>query len=389
MRRIEFDAILSSMLRSHEGISDLVFTVGRPFQVESNGVLKPVYIEPAVESLTAFQTEQMALCLIGNNRRMLRDHFRYGACDCSYALSEDVRFRVNVFKQRGNIAIVMRKLQSDVPTIDSLNLPMILKDIARERNGLVLITGATGSGKTTTLAAVLEHINESLGVHVVTLEDPIEYIHPHRMATFSQREFGQDFDNYPNGLRSALRQAPKVILVGEMRDRETVEIALTAAETGHLVLSTLHTIDAGQTINRILGMFGQREEQHVRTRLSDTLRYVISQRLAPKTGGGRLLLMEIMGHNLRTREAIEQGETDDRTFYDIIEVNRQFGWQTFDQSILESFEADLISEETALLFATRRGTVTRALDIIKKTRSGMGDDDTYGLRLDTTSKTTK
>ncbi len=387
MRRAELDAILETMLRSHDGISDFIFTVGRPFQVESDGVLKPVFGDPAVESLSPFQTEQIALALIGGSRRLLKEYCMLGACDSSYSLNSDLRFRVNVFKQRGHFAVVMRKLQTDAPTIDRMGLPPILKDISRERNGLVLVTGATGSGKTTTLAAVLEHINESLAVHVVTLEDPVEYVHPHLLATFSQRELGHDFDTYANGLRAALRQAPKVILVGEMRDRETVEIALTAAETGHLVLSTLHTIDAGQTINRILGMFSQREEQHVRARLSDTLRYVVSQRLAPRVGGGRHLLMEILGNNLRTREVVEQGESDERNFYNIIEVNRQNGWCTFDQAVLEGYESDLITEETALLYSTRRGVVMRALDTIKKARGGMGGPGGTGLRLDLAAKT--
>ncbi len=276
----------------------------------------------------------------------------------------------------------MRKSQSEIPTLSSLGLPGIFNDIAREKNGLVLLTGATGSGKTTTLAAILNEINENQAVHVVTLEDPIEFVHKHKNATFSQRELGQDFDDYPSGLRAALRQAPKVILVGEMRDRATVEIALTAAETGHLVLSTLHTIDAGQSINRILGLFELAEETQLRLRLADTLRYVVSQRLAPKRTGGRLLLSEIMGPNLRTRETIALGEADARSFYEIIEANATFGWTTFDQSIVRAFEADIITEETALLYATKKGKIARSLDNIKKAR-GTSSEAACGLRLDT------
>src|SRR5208282_4829408 len=296
-------------------------------------------------------------------------------------LSDRFRFRVNIFKQRGNFAIVMRKPQAEVPSLNSLGLPAIFEDIAKEKNGIVLITGATGCGKTTTLAAVLNEINESQAVHVVTLEDPIEFVHRHKNSTFSQRELGSDFDDYPSGLRAALRQAPKVILVGEMRDRETVEIALTAAETGHLVLSTIHTIDAGQTINRITGLFEQSEEKQLRLRLADTLRFVISQRLAPKRGGGRLMLTEVMGSNLRVREAIAFGETDNRTFYDIIESNVTFGWHTFDQSIARGYEAELLTEETANLYATRKGKVTRALDNSKK-RRGVEQNQSGNLRLD-------
>ena len=246
----------------------------------------------------------------------------------------------------------------------------------------MLVTGATGSGKTTTLAAVLNEINRTQGFHVVTLEDPVEFVHQHNQSTFNQRELGTDFDTYPNGLRAALRQAPKVILVGEMRDRETVEIAMTAAETGHLVLSTLHTIDAGQSINRILGLFDQAEEKLVRQRLADTLRYVVSQRLAPRTTGGRELVMEVMGSNLRTREAIALGEEEGRNFYEIIEASETFGWFTFDQSIIRAYEAGQLDEETALLFASKKGKVIRQIDLIKKSR-GEEKNKVSGLRLDT------
>jgi twitching motility protein PilT len=381
MRLPELDRILSAMLKSYDGISDLNFSVGHPLQVEAFGELKPVSTDPPIESLTPYQTEQIALALMQGNPRLIHDCFTAGSCDSSYSLSEEARFRVNIFRQRGNFAIVLRRLEGNVPTLETLHLPPILKEVAKEKTGLVLVTGATGSGKTTTLAALLNEINETQPVHIVTLEDPIEFVHPTRKATFNQRELGQDFDNYPNGLRSALRQAPKVILVGEMRDRATVEVALTAAETGHLVLSTLHTVDAGQSINRILGLFSIGEEQQLRLRLSDMLRYVISQRLAPKVGGGRHLLTEIMGNNLRTKEAIAIGEGEHRSFYEIIEDSSQFGWMTFDQSILAAFENDLITEETAHLFATRKGRITRKIDLIHKVRGADSDLDS-GLRLD-------
>ena len=232
-----------------------------------------------------------------------------------------------------------------------------------------------------TLAALLNEINAKQAVHIVTLEDPIEFVHPTLKATFNQRELGHDFNNYPNGLRAALRQAPKVILVGEMRDRPTVEIALMAAETGHLVLSTLHTVDAGQAINRILGLFSLGEEKQLRIRLADTLRYIVSQRLAPKVGGGRQLLTEILGHNLSTRETIAIGEGEHRSFYEIIEASSPFGWMTFDQSILNAYDNELISEESARLFASRKGKVTRGIDIIQK-RRGVDNDLDSGLRLD-------
>ena len=381
MRQQELNTILSVMLDAHPGISDLVFSVGRPLQVETYGELKEVHAPPAVKCLTPFQTEQLALTMIGHARHLLRDLVVRGACDCSYALGDRARFRVNIFKQRGNFAIIMRKAQDVMPSLTSLGLSPIFRDMAREKNGLILVTGATGSGKTTTLTAILNEINETQPVHVVTLEDPIEFLHEHKRATFNQRELGADFDTFPNGLRSAMRQAPKVILVGEMRDRATVEIAMTAAETGHLVLSTIHTINAGQSINRILGMFDLAEETQLRLRLSETLRYVVSQRLAPKAKGGRLLINEVMGTNLRVREAIALGEADGRSFYDIIEANATFGWTTFDQSLYRAYQAGLVTEDTADLYATNKAKMTRFIDGVKKQR-GLADDKPTGLKLD-------
>ena len=384
MRNTELDSILGAMLDTHPGISDLMFSVGRPLQAESYGVLKESVIHPPIKQLTPFQTEQIALNIVGHQRHLLRDLLQRGACDCSYQLADRARFRVNIFKQRGTFAIVMRKAQSEMPSLHALGLTPIFNDMAREKNGLILVTGATGSGKTTTLTAILNEINETQPVHVVTLEDPIEFIHQHKRATFNQRELGADFDSFPSGLRSALRQAPKVILVGEMRDRATVEIALTAAETGHLVLSTIHTINAGQAINRILGMFDLAEETQLRLRLSETMRYVVSQRLAPKATGGRAMINEIMGTNLRVREAIALGEAEGRTFYDIIEANATFGWTTFDQSLGRAFQADLITEETANLYATNKAKMTRFIDGIKKQR-GLDEETASGFRLDLAS----
>jgi twitching motility protein PilT len=283
----------------------------------------------------------------------------------------------------------LRKLNTVIPTLEWLNFPDIIKEIPKEKTGLVLVTGATGSGKSTTLAAVLNQINRTKGVHIVTLEDPVEFVHTHDRATFNQRELGTDFDTFANGLRAALRQAPKVVLVGEMRDRDTVKIALSAAETGHLVLSTLHTIDAGQTINRICGMFETEEQEQIRMRLADTLRWVISQRLAPKFGGGgRQALLEIMGSNLRVQETIRLGESEGKSFYEIIEASQSFGWRTFDYSALEAWEQGKISEETALLYCTKRGPVTRGIDLIKKTR-GESTTSMNSLRMKAGEKASK
>ncbi|HZI33818.1 MAG TPA: ATPase, T2SS/T4P/T4SS family, partial [Candidatus Binatia bacterium] len=255
MRRTELDQILGTMLASQPEVSDLLFTVDRPAQVEAYGELQPVALNPPIERLTPFQIETIVMNMIGDNLWQIEDLLRHGSCDASYSLSDRARFRVNIFSQRGNFSIVCRQLNAAVPTLEQLKFPPIFTEIPREKTGLILVTGATGSGKSTTLAAILNEINRTKPVHIVTLEDPVEYLHKHQQATFNQRELGVDFDSYSNGLRAALRQAPKVILVGEMRDRDTIKIALSAAETGHLVLSTLHTINAGDTVNRILGMF--------------------------------------------------------------------------------------------------------------------------------------
>ncbi len=368
MRRPELDQILITMLESQQEVSDCLFTVGRPLQVESFGELKPVEFEPPIKNLTPYQTEMIALNIIGDNLWYIEDLMRHGSCDTSYSLADRARFRVNIFSQRGNYSIVCRQLNTIIPTLDKLKMPEIFKEIPKEKTGLVLVTGATGSGKSTTLAGILNEINTAKAAHIVTLEDPVEFVHPHKKATFNQRELGIDFDTFANGLRAALRQAPKVILVGEMRDADTVKIALSAAETGHLVLSTLHTVNAGETINRILGMFEAEEQEQVRIRLADSLRWIVSQRLAPKIGGGRHALLEIMGHNIRTEETIRLGESEGKTFYEIIEASYTFGWRTFDNACLEAFEKGIISEETALLYCTKRGVVSRGIDLIKKER---------------------
>lgn len=381
MKKQEIDHILTRMLDSHKNVSDLNLTVGKPLQVESDGELVSVEMRPPFKELTPFQTEIFALNLMNQDRRLTRTFLNSGSCDLSYSLPGKARFRVNVFSQSGYCSIVLRKLESKIPTIEELHLPGAMHKIAKEKNGIVFVTGATGSGKTTSLAAILNVINEDRSVHVVTLEDPVEYQHPHKNSTFNQREHGIDFDTYASGLRAALRQAPKVILVGEMRDRETVEIGLSAAETGHLVLTTLHTIDAGSTINRIVGMFSTEEEHQVRIRLADTLRWVVCQRLLPKIGGGRAATFEILGTNLRVKDAIMNGESEGKTFYEIMQAGQAFGMTTFDGHIIDLFEHGLITEETALAFASRRGIVGRGIDSLKSAR-GEATSDIDKLELD-------
>lgn len=381
MQRQALDRFLTCMLQAHTAASDLNFTVGHSPQVEVNGQLIPVATDPPLPRLTPFQTERIALALVGADRRLTEALVRTGSCDLSYTLGTIARFRVNVFQQRGHFSVVLRRLLSEVPTVAGMGLPPVIAKLAEERSGLILVTGTTGSGKSTTLAAVLNIINETRAVHVVTLEDPLEFIHPVKMATFNHRELGTDFDTFASGLRAALRQAPKVILVGEVRDRETLEIGLAAAETGHLVLSTLHTMDAGQTINRILGLFETNEERQVRMRLAASLRWIVCQRLLPKVGAGRVAALEVMGTNLRIQEIILNGESDGRMFYEVIQDSEALGMQTFDTHILKFFQDGLITAETALSYASKKTVIARGLDQIKATK-GEKTSDIDGLALD-------
>ncbi|HET98347.1 MAG TPA: PilT/PilU family type 4a pilus ATPase [Desulfurivibrio alkaliphilus] len=383
MKEAERDYWISTMLEAYDNVSDLNITVGRPLQVEAAGRLLPVEVEPPVEELTPFQTEVFALNLIRGDKRLLNDLIARGSCDLSHTVEDKARFRINIFLQKGNLSTVLRKLSTHIPTIADLNLPSIFNNMSIERSGFILVTGATGSGKSTTLAALLDKLNDERPEHIITLEDPIEFVHPHKQATFNQRELSTDFDEFSSGLRAALRQAPKIILVGEMRDRTTMEIGLSAAETGHLVLSTLHTVDAGQTINRILGMFERDEQAQVRNRLIDTVRWIVCQRLLPKVGGGRVAALEIMGMSLRIKDLIQNGEQEDKTYYDIISDSRGFGWQTFDQHILQLYEQGIITQETAVAYCTRRTSVNLGLDRIKAAR---GEETTRikGLSMEET-----
>jgi twitching motility protein PilT len=381
MRKQETDHILTRMLDSYDNVSDLNVTTGKPCQVESSGVLYPVEMSPPIKELTPFQTETFALNLIDRDRRLTEMLLKEGSCDLSYELPGKARFRVNVFSQRGNYSIVLRKLESKIPTVQELNLPKAFYKMADEKNGIIIVTGATGTGKSTSLAALLNEINESQSVHVVTLEDPVEYQHPHKKATFNQREMGQDFDTFARGLRAALRQAPKVILVGEMRDRETVEIALSAAETGHLVMSTMHTVDAGQTVNRVLGMFNTEEEKQIRIRMADTIRWIVCQRLLPKVGGGRVAAFEVMATNIRVRDTMLHGESEGKTFYEIIQDGTAFGMSTFDDYIVSLYERGFITEATAMAYASHKAVVGRGVDSVKSAR-GESTSDIENLEVD-------
>jgi twitching motility protein PilT len=376
------DPLLSAMVQSGPGVSDLLFAVGKPPIVEEHGSLEEFPIDTPDGTLTPEDIVDISAHLMNGEERLVDDLAKLGSCDCSYALAGVARFRVNIFKQNGRHAIVMRKLATKIPTLESLDLPPIFGEMVKEKNGIIFVTGSTGSGKTTTLAAMLNELNRTQQIHILTLEDPIEFMHPHQKALFNQRELGKDFPDFASGLRAALRQAPKAILVGEIRDRATMDIAMTASETGHIVFSTLHTINAGQTINRILGMYAKEEEQQLRQRLADTLRYIVSQRLVTKVGGGRLMVSEIMGSSLRTRETLLYGERENSTFQEIIEAGGTMGWHSFDQSLLSAYKEDLITDETALIFCAHKNKMRRDIDMVKKLRHQLFDEPS-GLQLET------
>ena len=360
------------MLDSGAGISDLIFSPGRPPQVERHGDLIPVSI-PDLALLRPEDTARIASDLIGGKEQLLRTLQQDGACDLSYSLPERARFRVNVFRQRGSFAIVMRVIASKIPTLAELNLPAAIADTAALKNGIVLVTGPTGSGKSSTLAAIIDLINETRAEHIITIEDPIEFLHLHKKGTVHQRELHSDTPTFALALRAALRQAPKVILVGEMRDRETIEIALTAAETGHLVFSTLHTIDAAKTVERIVGTFDAGDQPSIRTRLAASFRYFVSQRLIPKKEGGRIAIVELLKSTLRTRDYLEKGDAEGKTLLDAMRDGELDGMQHFDGELEKLVRAGVITTSTAYLYATNAGNLRVQLADVSDDESGIPD----------------
>jgi twitching motility protein PilT len=349
--------VLQRMLAISDKVSDLIFSPGRPPQIELVGKLQPVEI-PGVDKLTPAQTGAIAKLIIGNHEEASESLNKYGSADLSFSVPSLCRFRVNIFKQRGTLAIVMRVIPSRPPRFEDFNLPPQLREIVEIKNGIVLVTGPTGSGKSSTLAAVIDLINEAKYYHIVTIEDPIEFLHTHKNSTIHQRELHSDTPNFALALRAALRQAPKVILVGEMRDRETMEVALEAAETGHLVLSTLHTIDAAKTVERIIGVFPKTDEQSIRTRLAQTFRFIVSQRLLPRAdGGGRVAAMEILKATSRTREYIERGESEGKSLMDAMDQGEVEGMQTFDTVIEKMIRAGTVSRDDGLAYASNYGNL--------------------------------
>jgi twitching motility protein PilT len=392
MNKEEFDRLLEAMTQHADGVSDLLFVAGRPLQMEIQGDLKPFVDGQSEPVLNSARIESMARIIINNNQRLLQDLKERGSCDCAYTLGNLCRFRANIYLQNANYAMVLRHLKPLIPTFDSLHLAPVFHEIIKEKNGLIFVTGGTGMGKTTSIAAMLNEVNKTRDIHIVTLEDPIEFLFTPIKSTFSQRELGLDFFRFNDGMRAAMRQSPKIIFVGEIRDRETMEIALNAGETGHLVFSTLHTTSAPQTINRILGLFNRDEETQVRERLAGCMRFIISQRLVPTYFGGRMLVTELMGSNLRTREAILLGENETRNLEDIIEAGSVAGWHTFEQSLIKAYEQDLISEETALIYCVNKAKMIQRIDTLslKKPRKGTQFDSlTANLRMREEEKAAK
>lgn len=357
---IPTDAILRTMLQSSKNVSDLIFSPGRAPQVELSGQLTPVKID-GIQKLSAEDTARIAADLMGRNKLAFEKLKSEGSCDISYSLLGSSRFRVNIFMQRGTCAIVMRVIPTDIPDFSTFNLPASLTAIPNLKNGIVLATGPTGSGKSTTLAAIIDKLNQEKAVHIVTIEDPIEFLHPHKKATIHQRELHSDTPNFTMALRAALRQAPKVILVGEMRDKETIETALEASETGHLVMSTLHTVDASKTVERIVGVFPLNEQHTIRARFAKAFRYIISQRLIPKKGGGRVAAIEILISTMRTREYVEKGEQEGKSLVDAMRDGSLDGMQDFDGVIEQLIRNGVVDLDTGLGFSTNPGNLRLTL----------------------------
>jgi twitching motility protein PilT len=361
MAYFDLDPLLETMLDAAPGISDLNLSVGRPPQVEVDGALRPVSYA-GIERLLPYQTELIAMRLLAGRRDTAEKLIKTGSTDLSYSIPQRTRFRVNIFSQRGSYSIVLRVIPNKIPTVEELGIPPQLNEIPKERNGIVLVTGPTGSGKSTTLAAIINKINREKPIHIITIEDPVEYLHPHIKATINQREVGADTQTFALALRAALRQAPKVILVGEMRDVETISIALEASETGHLVLSTLHTIDASKTVDRIIGVFPKNEERQIRTRFSQSFKWVVSQRLVPKLGGGRVAVCEVLRSTARTKEYIQEGEREGKSLIDAMHDGALDGMQTFDQELERLIHAGIVDREVGLSFASNRTNLQLQLE---------------------------
>lgn len=375
MSTINFSQVIQQMLSVSAKISDLIFSPGRPPQVELMGKLTPVKVE-GMDVLTPAHTAAIAKALLGNNRAGEESLEKNGSADLSFSLAGFSRFRVNVFKQRGTYAIVMRVVPNKVPSFEDLGIPPALREVVELKNGIVLVTGPTGSGKSSTLAAIIDLINESKYYHIVTIEDPIEFMHSHKKSTVHQRELHTDTSTFAYALRAALRQAPKIILVGEIRDLETCEVALEASETGHLVLSTLHTTDAAKTVDRLIGLFPKSHEHIIRMRLAGAFRFIVSQRLIPRADGkGRVAAIEILKSTARTRDYIEKGEREGKSLYDAMRDGNLDGMQVFDGELKRMIEAGIITVQDGLAYATNRQNLQLQLSDL----GGGASDDGEGV----------
>ena len=378
--------LLNFILDKYEGVSDINLSPGRLPQVEVDGQLVTVPLSIFKNMLLPYQTEFIALSMLDNDEKLIKTLIEEGAVDLSFALQDRGRFRVNIFTQRGSYSIVLRVIPTSIPPMEELSLPAVLKEICKEKNGLVLVTGPTGSGKSTTMASILDMINSNYSYHIITIEDPIEFLHRHKKSTVNQREVGSDSSSFKSALRAALRQAPKVILVGEMRDRETIEIALEAGETGHLVISTLHTIDAPKTIDRIIGVFPKNEEAAIRRRLASAVKYIASQRLVPQKDGGRIAVVEVLRTSERARDYIINGEKGGKSLHDVMkDGHTTLGTQTFDMVLKDYIEKGIITMETGLLYATNANDLKVSLGSAAQ-QAGSGSSDSVDLDLDLQQK---
>ncbi|MDT8316663.1 MAG: PilT/PilU family type 4a pilus ATPase [bacterium] len=377
------DNFLNFILDKFEGVSDINLSPGKLPQVEINGELVNVPISTFKNMLLPYQTEFIALSMLDNDEKLIKTLLEEGSVDLSFALQNRGRFRVNIFTQRGSYSIVLRVIPTSIPPMEELHLPAVLKEICKEKNGLVLVTGPTGSGKSTTMASLLDMINNTYSYHIVTIEDPIEFLHRHKKSTINQREVGSDSSSFKSALRAALRQAPKVILVGEMRDKETIEIALEAGETGHLVISTLHTIDAPKTIDRIIGVFPKNEEPAIRRRLASAVKFIASQRLIPAKDGGRIAAVEVLRTSERARDYIINGEKGGKSLHDVMkDGHTTLGSQTFDMVLKDYIEAGIITMETGLLYASNANDLKVSLgSAAQQEKSDSSDSGELELEL--------
>jgi len=382
VRRPQVHALLRTLAESDEAVTDLNFTPGKPPQVERNGELSFPFVDPPLPELTPYMTEHLAMLLLENRVPLLAQLVETGACDFSYSVPGVARFRVNAFRQRGSLSLVLRRLSTRIPSIHDLVLPGAFREMVELDKGLVLVTGGPGTGKTTSMAALVHEMNLHRPVHIVTLEDPVEFLHQHQIGTVNQRELGLDFDTWASGMRAALRQAPRVIVLGELRDRETAELAVCAAENGHLVISTMRTTTIGETVRRFSDLFGAGERPRMLQRLADCLAWCVAQCLVPKAEGGRIAVLEVVRNTYRVQDLIRAGHTGDEEFRALLKAGESKGMQTADDHLIKLCEDGFITAETARHYASDRPEVRRAIDAVEAAQPA--DEPGEALQMDYT-----